>query len=166
MTDLSVRRLTGADAAAWRALRLEGLSTYPEAFLTTYDEAAAVPLDTIAERLDIGHSFGVFRAATLVGIGSLIPLTKAQTKHRAELGAFFVQPDAQGSGAARALIDGISDAARDLGIRQLELFVAASNGRAIAFYTRAGFQEVGQIPNATLSDGHAETDLIMIRAIT
>ncbi|WP_299771520.1 hypothetical protein [uncultured Tateyamaria sp.] len=142
MTDLSVRRLTGADAEGWRALRLEALSTYPQAFLTTHDEAAAVSLDTIAERLENGHSFGVFTGSTLVGIGSLIPQTKAQTKHRADLGAFFVQPGAQGSG-----------------------FVAASNARAIAFYMRAGFREVGQIPNATLSDGHAETDLIMIRAI-
>ncbi|WP_299205784.1 GNAT family N-acetyltransferase [uncultured Tateyamaria sp.] len=165
MTDLSVRRLTGADAADWRALRLEALSTYPQAFLTTYDEAAAVSLDTIADRLENGHSFGVFTGSTLVGIGSLIPQTKAQTKHRADLGAFFVQPGAQGSGAATALVEGIAAAAGQLGISQLELFVAASNARAIAFYTRAGFREVGQIPNATLSDGHAETDLIMIRAI-
>lgn len=51
------------------------------------------------------------------------------------------------------------------GIGQLELFVASSNARAIAFYTRTGFREVGRIPNATLSDGRAETDLIMIRTI-
>ncbi|GGX60696.1 N-acetyltransferase [Tateyamaria omphalii] len=165
MTDLSVRRLVGADVGDWRALRLEALSTYPEAFLTTYDEAAAESLDTIADRLDNGQTFGVFVASDIVGIGSLIQLTKTQTKHRAELGAFFVQPGAQGSGAASALVQGITEAARQSGISQLELFVAASNARAIAFYTRTGFREVGRIPNATLSDGHAETDLIMIHAI-
>lgn len=165
MTDLSVRRLTGVDAADWRALRLEALSTYPEAFLTTYDEAVAVPLETVAERLESGQSFGVFTGSALVGIGSLIPQTRIQTKHRADLGAFFVQPGAQGSGAAAALINGIADAAKVQGIGQLELFVASSNARAIAFYTRTGFREVGRIPNATLSDGRAETDLIMIRTI-
>ncbi|MBY5935345.1 GNAT family N-acetyltransferase [Tateyamaria omphalii] len=166
MTEPSVRRLTGADAADWQRLRLEALSTYPEAFLTTHDEAAAVPLDTVAERLDTGHSFGVFQDAALVGIGSLIPLAKAQTKHRAEIGAFFVQSAAQGSGAAAALMDAIAKGAGHIGVRQLELYVAASNTRAIAFYTRAGFREVGQIPNATLSNGHAETDLIMLRELT
>ncbi|APX10320.1 GNAT family N-acetyltransferase [Tateyamaria omphalii] len=166
MTDPVVRRLTGADAAEWRALRLEALATYPQAFLTTHDEAAAVPMDTIAERLQTGHSYGVFVGSALVGIGSLIPQTKAQTRHRAELGAFFVQPGAQGSGAAMALLDGIAASAADLGIRQMELFVAASNARAIAFYTRAGFVEVGRIPNATLSDGVAETDLILLRDLS
>lgn len=65
MTDPSVRRLTGVDAADWRALRLEALSTYPEAFLTTYDEAVAVPLETVAERLESGQSFGVFTGRPL-----------------------------------------------------------------------------------------------------
>ncbi|WP_370455370.1 GNAT family N-acetyltransferase [Tateyamaria sp. syn59] len=147
-------------------MRLEALSTYPEAFLTTYDEAAAVPVGTIAERLDTGHTFGVFQNAALVGIGSLIRLAKEQTKHRAELGAFFVQSGAQGSGAARSLFDGIAQAAVEVGIRQIELYVASSNARAISFYTRAGFREVGQIPNATLSNGVSETDLIMVRDLS
>lgn len=166
MTELSVRRLTGADAAAWQVLRLEALSTYPQAFLTTYDEAAAVPLDTVAERLDTGQTFGVFHGTAMVGIGSLIHLTKAQTRHRAEIGAFFVQPAAQGSGAASALMDAMAEGARSIGVRQLELYVAASNTRAIAFYTRSGFREVGHIPKATLSNGHAETDLIMVLEVS
>ncbi|MEM8655416.1 MAG: N-acetyltransferase [Pseudomonadota bacterium] len=166
MTKPPVRRLSGADAPEWRALRLEALSRYPQAFLTTHDEAAAVPMDTIVHRLDTGHSFGVFQGATLVGIGSLVLLTREQTKHRAELGAFFVQPHAQGTGAARALLDGMAAAAADIGIRQMELYVASSNARGIAFYTRAGFYEVGRIPNATLSDGVSETDLIMIRHLS
>lgn len=166
MTDLSVRRLTGADAQNWQTLRLEALSAYPDAFLTTYDEAAAVPIQTVAARLENGQTFGVFQHSALVGIGSLIHLTKAQTRHRAELGAVFVQPAAQGTGAAVALMAGMEAAAMSLGIRQLELYVAASNTRAIAFYARAGFREVGRIPNATLSDGVSETDLIMVREMS
>lgn len=166
MTDLVVRRLTGADASAWQSLRLEALSTYPDAFLTTHAEAAAVPIETVAERLEAGLSFGVFDASALVGIGSLLRQTRVQTRHRAELGAFYVQAAYQGRGTARTLLDGMAQAARDLGILQMELFVASSNARAIAFYTRAGFQEVGRIPNATLSEGVAETDLIMVRDLS
>ena len=163
MTDTSVRRLTGADAQDWRALRLEALSTYPQAFLTTYDEAAAVPLEDIATRLEAGHTYAVFTAGRMVGIGSLIPLMKAQTRHRAEIGAFFVQPVAQGSGAANALMQGIIEAASEQGIWQLELYVAASNARAIRFYARHGFVEVGRLPNATVSGAVIESDLILVR---
>ena len=42
---MQARRLNGADAAQWRALRLEALVTAPKAFLTTYAEAeASIPL--------------------------------------------------------------------------------------------------------------------------
>ncbi|KIC48216.1 GNAT family protein [Tateyamaria sp. ANG-S1] len=166
MTEPSARRLTGADAPDWQRLRLEALSTYPEAFLTTHDEAAAVPISAIAKRLDTGHTLGVFQDTAMVGIGSLNQLTKAQTKHRAEIGAFFVRPAAQGTGAAAALMEAMAEGAQQIGVRQLELYVAASNTRAIAFYTRAGFREVGQIPNATLSNGVFETDLIMVRELS
>ena len=159
-----VRRLVGADAAIWRALRLEALKTYPQAFLTTYDEAAALPRDTIAARLDAGATFGVFVADRAVGIASLLPQDRAQTRHRAEIGAFYVQPTVQGQGAADRLMSAVIEAGQRMGIWQLELFVAASNTRAIRFYARHGFDEAGRIPNATLAEGVSETDLILIRS--
>ncbi|MEL6464402.1 MAG: N-acetyltransferase [Pseudomonadota bacterium] len=165
MTDLSVRRLTSSDAASWQQVRLEALSLYPDAYLTTRDEAEAVPLEIVAERLDAGQTFGAFAGGSLVGISTLVQLTRAQTRHRAEIGAFFVQPASQGQGVASALLDSMATTARKNDVRQLELYVAASNARAIAFYKRAGFREVGQIPNATLSNGRAETDLIMVREL-
>ena len=161
---LSVRRLTGADWQVWRALRLEALKLYPTAFLTTYAEAEAVPAEIIEDRLDTGHTYGVFAAGTPVGIASFIPEMRTQTRHRAEMGGLFVQPDLHGSGAADALMAGVIDAAAAIGVWQIELYVAADNARAIAFYTRHGFQEVGRLPNATYVDGQADTDVIMVRS--
>ena len=47
-----VRKLVGEDAITWRTLRLEALSLYPTAYLSTHDEAAAIPMEDIAAGLD------------------------------------------------------------------------------------------------------------------
>lgn len=161
---MKVRRLTSGDAADWHDIRLEALKAFPEAFLTTHAEAEAVPLERTARWLDHGHTFGVFVDEALVGTGSTARQNKAMTRHRGTVGPFFVQPHMQGKGVADALLTQMVSAALEAGMWQLELYVAASNDRAIRFYTRHGFAERGRIPNATLSEGVAETDLLMIRS--
>mgnify|MGYP001800814367 FL=1 len=47
------------------------------------------------------------------------------------------------------------------GLRQVELSVAASNGRAQAFYNRHGFEPVAVHPGAVMIDGIAEEDVLM-----
>ena len=159
-----VRKLGPGDAALWRSLRLEALETYPLAFLTTYDEAAAIPLEDIRFGLERGHTYAVFLEGQPVGMGTLVPQRRVQTRHRAEIGGLFIQPAAQGQGAADALLDALIAEGHAIGAWQLELYVAASNTRAIRFYARHGFMECGRVPNATLADGVAETDLMMIRS--
>ena len=160
---MQTRLLTPDDAATWKALRLEAIKTFPGAFLTTYDEAEAVPLDRTAAWLGNGHTHGVFEAGALVGAGTLGRYQRTQMRHRGNLGPFFVQRQVQGRGAANALMGAMIDGARVAGVWQMELHVAETNGRAIAFYHRHGFVEAGRIPNATVLDGHHETDLLLIR---
>ncbi|WP_299613555.1 GNAT family N-acetyltransferase [uncultured Tateyamaria sp.] len=160
---MQVKLLTSEDAATWKALRLDAIKTFPGAFLTTHDEAEAVPLDRTAAWLDGGQTHGVFEAGELVGAGTLGRYQRTQMRHRANLGPFFVRPEVQGRGAANALMEAMIDGARDAGIWQMELHVAETNGRAIAFYRRHGFIEAGRIPNATVLDSHHETDLLLIR---
>ncbi|MEM6373516.1 MAG: N-acetyltransferase [Pseudomonadota bacterium] len=161
---MQARRLRAADAQGWKTLRLEALATYPNAFLTTHAEAAATPLARVAERLEAGHTYGAFAASGMLGIASLIPQTRTQTRHRAEIGAFFVQPKAQGAGAADALMHALIAAGSALGVWQFELFVAQDNARAIAFYRRHGFAKAGRMPNATYDCNGAVHDLIMVRS--
>lgn len=159
-----VRRLVGGDAETWRTLRLEALSLYPHAFLSTHDEAAAIPLEDIATGLDRGQTYAVFEDGAAVGMASLLPQHRTQTRHRGEVGGFYVRRAAQGQGAADQLLGALIAAGQAVGVWQLELHVAASNTRAIRFYTRHGFVECGRIPNATLSAGGRETDLLLIRS--
>ena len=162
---ITARQLTGADAETWQELRLEGLNCFPLAFLTSVEEAAAHPIKDIAKQLERGQTFGVFDGGAAVGIGSLIHLNRLRTRHRGEIGAFYVRPSAQGTGAADKLMNVLSEKAQKIGVWQLELFVAESNPRAIRFYQRHGFRQEGRLPNAIIGERGLEHDIFCVRQL-
>ena len=167
-TEAGVRiSVLGADdVAAWRAVRLEGLERYPGAFLITPEEARAQPLDAIARMLGRGNSFGAFQGGVLVGIGSLVPEGHARTRHRGEIGAFYVTDAAQGSSAARDLLAAIEARARHLGIVQLELNVAANNPRAVRFYERSGYRHMATLRNAVMMPDGLVDDFLYAKELS
>ena len=60
-----------------------------------------------------------------------------------ELARFYVHPDHHGTGTAGALMGATLEAAAQTGARGIWLGVSEENGRAIAFYARHGFEQVG-----------------------
>ena len=60
-----------------------------------------------------------------------------------EVRRFYVLPDFHGTGIAQALMDACADEARRRGGRTLWLGVWDQNPRAIRFYTKWGFSDVG-----------------------
>lgn len=60
-----------------------------------------------------------------------------------ELLRFYVDRPWQGQGIAQALMDEVIAAARARGARTIHLGVWETNPRAIAFYTKCGFRDVG-----------------------
>lgn len=159
---MQARALRADEAEVWKTLRIEALTEYPLAFLTTLEEAKKQPLEMIAGRLSSGNSFGVFDEEC-VGIGALIPLPYAQTAHRIQIGAYFVRASAQGTGAADLLMEAMLARANALGCWQCELSVLETNERARRFYARHGFEVVGRTPNAVVVDGQGLDDLVCVR---
>ena len=160
---MTVRRLTGDDAATWQALRLTALREAPSAFLTTLQEAEAHRLDDVARRIDAALTFGAFDGDALVGMLTVVPLTGASVAHRATVVAVFVARSHRRHGVARDLLLAAEGAARENGLLQLELAVEATNAPAIAFYTRHGFRRTGLMPRAVLRDGVFQDDIAMVR---
>ncbi|MEL6419669.1 MAG: GNAT family N-acetyltransferase [Pseudomonadota bacterium] len=159
-----VRMLGPDDAKIWRDLRIEGIRNYPGAFLTSLDEAKAQSVEKIEIGLARKGTFAAFQDNEPVGIASILPLTnRTRTRHRAEIGAFYVRPVAQGSGVADALMLAMIDFARVEGIWQLELFVAETNTRGTRFYERHGFVREGRLPNAILDGDATEHDMFYVR---
>lgn len=63
-----------------------------------------------------------------------------------ELYRFYVDRPWQGKGAAQRLMEGVHGAAAELGGQTLWLSVWERNPRAIAFYGKCGWQDVGSAP--------------------
>ncbi|MGB9109810.1 MAG: GNAT family N-acetyltransferase [Telluria sp.] len=158
--NLTIRQLTPADAAAYRALRLAALRAFPCAFRTDYDEALQQPLSWAEKRLATPGDtmFGAFDGAQsdapLVGAVCLRTQEGRKNRHAAELKALAVDPARQRQGIARALIAHLLAHARALGhLRQISLSVTDGNTNAERLYDAFGFRQFGLEPDAFLHDG-------------
>lgn len=162
---MSVRRLTLDDVLLWREIRLRMLSAEPENYGATYADWAERPLDDWAESLRIISYVASMDGARGVGAMGLWRQPGLAARHRATLIAVWLEPDFRGSGRAGAMLDGIEDIARELGILQIELNVHAGNPRAIRFYHTRGFATFGQLPRGYRhGDGYTD-DLLMVRML-
>ncbi|MGJ8544299.1 MAG: GNAT family N-acetyltransferase [Sulfitobacter sp.] len=159
---INIRAASPVDVAVWRALRRDGIVRYPAAFVLSVDEHDATPEQVDAERLNRGDRFLAFDAQTPVGLAG-INRHRGRAAHRGEIGPMYVVPEAQGSDAASALLQFILAYADAEGIWQPELTVNEENTRAIAFYRRHGFEQIGRLPNAIIGAAGPEHDLLMIR---
>lgn len=80
-----------------------------------------------------------------------------------ELLRFYVDRPWHGRGVAHDLMDAVIAAARSRGARTLWLGVWERNQRAIAFYEKHGFRDVGWLPFKLGADD--QTDRVMARAL-
>ena len=153
--EVSFRRLIPADAATYRALRLEGLRLSSRAFQSTLEEESALTLDAYSARLMNAENatIGAFADGTLVGIGTILRETRTRIRHRGEIVGMYVAPSARGTRVASGIMERLIAHARDLGLRHLGLELAADNAPARRLYERCGFREYGQKPRAQLHDG-------------
>lgn len=160
-----IRALTAADLGGFKALRLEGIRSYPEAFLLTEAEALSAPDAALARWLESGAAHGVFEEERLIGFAGLALRMQDGLRHRAAVGPFYVTPSAQGTGAAQALMEHLTRMARAQGARQLELWVWEGNARARVFYAAQGFAKTGRLPRAVIRGGLATDDLLLVRML-
>jgi GNAT superfamily N-acetyltransferase len=145
--DLTIRRVTAADAGGARALRIEMLADTPLAFVTTLAEVAEHKHDEYVGRCT--------RAAT--GDQHAIYVAEADRRLVGQVGAYahpdepdvtmlssvYVSPSHRGNGALAALVDAVAGWSRRSGRGTLELEVVTTNVRAVRAYQKLGFVRVG-----------------------
>jgi RimJ/RimL family protein N-acetyltransferase len=140
--DFEVRRLREADAEAYRAIRLEALEHYPEAFQATYESAADLPLEAYVQRLERYGLFGGFIAGELAGFVGFHRFTNPKISHKAILWGMYVREAARGTGVAEAMVEAVLDHARGK-VEQILISVITNNERARHFYEKMGFEVYG-----------------------
>ena len=64
----TIRRLGSEDAAAFQALRLEGLARHPEAFAASYEAEVALAIERVQERLQRSAVFGGFQGESALRV--------------------------------------------------------------------------------------------------
>ncbi|MBR0669067.1 GNAT family N-acetyltransferase [Roseomonas hellenica] len=154
-----IRCLGAADAAAYRAIRLEALERCPENFGASADIEGAQPLAWFAERLAGSHVFAA-GGDPLDGVIGLRPQEAPKLRHKVLIWGFYVRPAARRRGLGAALLGHAIAAARGL-VEELRLSVAAENAAAIRLYEAAGFTAYGREPRALRVGGRDVDELLM-----
>lgn len=154
---MEIRRLTPADASAYRELRLRALREHPEAFTSSYEEDSHLPVEVSQQRLGSPHQrfWGAYEGAVLCGMLGLECGKRAKDRHKATVVGLYVAPEALGRGTGRALVDTLVDDARVSGLQLLVLTVTEGNAAAQRLYEQAGFRSFGIEPGAVRVNGRA-----------
>ena len=157
---INIRRLTSADAAAYRDIRLAGLSESPEAFGSTFERENTQPLAWFCERLRDSHVLGAFGSKDLLGIAGFRIREGEKERHKGLLWGMYVRPDARKAGVGRQLVEAVIDHGRDR-VEVIQLSVVSGNERARRLYASLGFVEYGLEKKSLKQDGHYYDEILM-----
>jgi RimJ/RimL family protein N-acetyltransferase len=163
--DIHIRRLTPADAALYRGIRLEGLNCNPEAFGSTFEAEFAKPLAWFFDRLSTTQIFGAFNGPDILGVAGFAIRDAEKERHKGLLWGMYVRPSARGTGVARRLVEAVIDYARPR-VELIQLSVVMGNGPARRLYARLGFVEYGIERNSLKHDGRYYDEILMAKDLT
>jgi GNAT superfamily N-acetyltransferase len=137
-----IEQLSAGDGARLRAIRLRALQDSPQAFETTFEEAAARPLDDWDGHLEQIATFVAVAGGRDVGL--VRGMRHQQFPDAGYLISMWVAPEARQQGTGSALVGAVIQWGRAQGLDRLLLDVGEMNATAIALYTRKGFLPTGE----------------------
>ena len=155
----STRHLTARDALAYRALMLDAYARHPDAFTSSVDERAALPIAWWEARLGGGAPassivLAALDAERIVGVAGLSFESRSKARHKASLFGMYVPAAFRGCGIGRALVATVLEHARARsGVMLVQLTVTDGNAPARTLYERFGFVAFGVEPFAVAVDG-------------
>ncbi|ACE91671.1 GCN5-related N-acetyltransferase protein [Rhizobium phaseoli] len=161
---VTIRLIQADEVESFQRVRLEALRAEPSHFASRYEDWEVLSIEEWRNRLS-DPVFVAFQNGEPVGIMGLLRQRSSKMNHRATIIMVYVRAGLRGTGLAVKLLGTISEHARGIGVRQLELFVSAENPAAIRFYQREGFSEIGRIPGGVLEEGREIDDVMMARRI-
>src|SRR3954468_19630815 len=109
---IAIVRLTPSEAQPYRALMLQAYAREPDAFTSTPEERAALPLSWWEKRLgaqDDAYAFGAFDGAELVGAIALERDERAKTRHKGHIVGMYVRDTHRARGVGAALFRAAMD---------------------------------------------------------
>ena len=162
--EIEIKRLTAADAARYREVRLEALRLAPEAFSSTFAAENAEPLVWFAARLESSVVFAAACGERLLGIAAFLP-KRGKEAHKGLLVGMYVRQANRNRGTGRRLAEAVVEHAAGK-VEILQLAVVADNQTARRLYARLGFVEYGIERRALKRDGHYWDEVLMAKPLT
>ncbi|MGK9253735.1 GNAT family N-acetyltransferase [Paenibacillus humicus] len=154
---MNIRSLSESDAHAYQQLRLNGLQSSPEAYVSSYEQEAKFPLEFYKELLKPTPDkfvLGAFVNNTLFGMVTFMRDTGLKDAHKGNIYGMYVAPELRGHGMAKALMLELIHKARKIdGVEQLKLAVVSENEAARNLYESLGFEVYGVEKNALKHNG-------------
>jgi ribosomal protein S18 acetylase RimI-like enzyme len=165
MPQFTIRHLTPADAADFRAIRLAALQDTPDAFGSTYEFELPLPLSKFAERLTSSTVFGAYLGGRIVGMAGYWREEGSKGRHKGVIWGMYVAPEARRFGIGTALLEAIIESAIPV-VEQLRLAVIEENAEAISLYQKHGFEIYGVEPRALKSPLGYSNEVMMVRHLS
>ncbi len=161
---LTVRPLNAGDVRIWRALVNELAEVYPHILHTSAEEARSIPEACVAAKLEGGDRLGVFDDdGDCLGLAALTVPVALRARHRRCLEKFYIRPHAYWSDAGDRLMTALLSNARRDGATQIEFTLSSeAKPRTHNFFLRFGFEEVGRLPAAIVTENGPVDNLIYV----
>ncbi|HWE98550.1 MAG TPA: GNAT family N-acetyltransferase [Caulobacteraceae bacterium] len=161
---IEIRPIRRDEAAAWRALRLEGLVNHPEAFSVSPEEFETLDMAAVAARMpEPGGDniiFGVYEHGVLDGCAGFFRDTNLKERHKGTLWGVYLRPSLRGRGLGEALIDKVIEHARTR-VEILKCVVNPESPGARRLYLGRGFRTYGMEPRALRVNGRDQDDELL-----
>jgi ribosomal protein S18 acetylase RimI-like enzyme len=145
-----IRNLTTNDFDEYYRVRLNSLTLYPVAYSSMpkffIEATSEMHLKVLADSESESSFFikGFFQDNKLIGIIGILPETRESVDHKASMWGFYVDPEFQGLGIGRKLLDQfLIDARNDLRLRSVRLVAATNCESALSLFHKVGFEQYG-----------------------
>jgi len=139
---MEMKLLSKSDSLLWKSIRLEALLSYPENYLSSFEEESLRSDQQWEDVIVQNKIYGLFIDEQLVSTVSLSPKSAFKHRHKGEIWGVYTKPMFQGKGFAYLLLAYVLEQAQT-SLDLCYLTCTTSNKSAYRIYQKLGFETYG-----------------------